>query len=910
MGGAAADRPRGLPWTARHSAMSAAAGIGLVLLVTVLPLRLAAQDSLQIVLLRGEIGVEPEPGALLATPSRLSIARTPLAGALVRLAERSGVQIAFSPALLPTAHHVECDCPALNLARVLDRFLEGTDLGYVELESQIVVVPRGEPEPARTAEGTQGGPGAVATLTGVVREDVSLEPVAFAGVFVTPAGGGARSSGGFTDRFGAFVIPDAPTGPVRIDANALGYVDWSRDYGELPGTSIEILLVPSPIELDSLGVLVGGRAGDPISVSRDAFVVDPAMIRGMPTVLETDVLRVIAISPSASAPSDFVSVPYIRGGTAEGTPVLLDGVRLFNPFHLGGFFSALNPEAVDHATLLPSSGAGAQHIGSLSGAIEIASRDGARDRHRVAGAVGLASSRLSVEGPVGGSTSYLVDGRRTYIDLLTRGLELAGVIPEHFPYSFSDLHAKITHDFGGFRRLSVTGYLNSEGISYSDSAATDRILFDWGNAALAAHYRDRVGNRTFLDVTLGHSRFGNDMASLSGLDGPVVDTAIFGHGRMTEDRADIRATWHLPRGTLTVGGQAIRVVGDHDYPYSDIEDVLVPLTLAARLWRVGTFANVDAKLSGPWRTRAGARLDRFSGVAHAFSPFAELSYTGRWWEARISGARSHQALASLRNEESIAASLLAYDLLVPVQGGPVPRNTEISAGWEGSMGSWRLRLDAYVRRMENLRIPGLAEDPLSEPVLEDPSLRRMGSGTVSGVEASWSWARGPVSTVGSYRWSHATRTLDTVTYVPRFHRDHELELGAALESGRSTWSARFSLRSGQPTTPILAAVPVGIHDSGGSRDTRWVLLYGEYNTGRLPHYLRLDLGWRRRPPASRSGERFVTPFVSVTNLFSAPNVLAGQAQVDYPDFSRGIRVERDYIPQMPMLAFFGVEFRF
>ena len=367
---------------------------------------------------------------------------------------------------------------------------------------------------------------------------------------------------------------------------------------------------------------------------------------------------------------------------------------------------------------------------------------------------------------------------------------------------------------------------------------------------------------------------------------------------MTEDRVDLRATWHLSLGTLTAGGQAIRFAGDHDYLDSDLEDILPPLVLRDRQWRIGAFANIDAPLGRTWRTRAGVRLDRFAGVANTFAPFAELSYAGAWWEARISAARSYQTLASLRNEESIGASLLAYDLMVPIERGPVPRNTEISAGREGSWGAWRLRLDAYAREMENLRLPALPQEPLEAWVLGDPSLRMVGSGTVTGVETSWSWARGPLSTVGSYRWSRATRTVDDVTYVPRFHRDHELEFGAALESGRSMWSARFSLRSGQPTTPILAAVPVGYHDSRGSEDTQWVLLWGEYNTGRLPRYLRLDLGWRRRQQGPSTGERFVTPFVSVTNLFSAPNVLAADVQIDFSYDGRGIEVERHYLPQM------------
>jgi len=314
-------------------------------------------------------------------------------------------------------------------------------------------------------------------------------------------------------------------------------------------------------------------------------------------------------------------------------------------------------------------------------------------------------------------------------------------------------------------------------------------------------------------------------------------------------------------------------------------------------------------------------LDRFAAVANTFSPFAEVRYAGAWWEARVSAGRSYQSLSSLRNEESVRASFLAYDLMVPVGRGPVPRNTEITAGWEGSRGAWRLRLDGYARRMDNLRLPPVPKEPLEALPLVDPSFNLPGSGIAAGVEASWSWAGGPLSTLGSYRWSRVVRTVNEATYVPRFHREHELEYGAALETGRSIWSARFSLRSGQPTTPVLGVIIVGDHGSGESDDIRWVVLTGDHNSGRLPHYLRLDLGWRRRQQGSSAGKRIVTPFVSVTNLFSAPNVVAHDVIIgeeNRPDFvpyvgqdvAGGIRVEAQYVPQMPMLAFFGLEFRF
>ena len=98
-------------------------------------------------LLKGRVGVDPAPGSLLATPARLAASGLPLSEALARLAERSRVLIAFSPTLLPRDHHVDCDCTALNTARALDRLLAGTGLGYVELGSQVVVVPLAPPDP-------------------------------------------------------------------------------------------------------------------------------------------------------------------------------------------------------------------------------------------------------------------------------------------------------------------------------------------------------------------------------------------------------------------------------------------------------------------------------------------------------------------------------------------------------------------------------------------------------------------------------------------------------------------------------------------------------------------------------------------------------------------------------------------
>lgn len=558
------------------------------------------------------------------------------------------------------------------------------------------------------------------TLTGVVRDSIDLEPIAFAEVTVTPVGDEAGVASASSDRFGAFVVPGVrAAGPVRVEVEAFGYGGWGRAYDVLPSDPLRVLLSPTPIRLEGVVAAVSGRSGDPISLSRDAFVIDSVLLRSLPTILEADVLRATAVSPSASATSDYSSVPFIRGGTSDGTPVLLDGVRLFNAFHLGGFLSAINAEVVERATLLAGSGGDGFAIGSLSGAIDIATRDGSRDRTRMAGGMGLASSRLSVEGPIGESVSYLVDGRRTWIDGFTRALKKLKVIDGYVPYFFQDVHAKVTGDLGGLRRLSVSGYMNSESLNDVDASERERMAMTWGNAAVSVHYRNRLGATGIVDANLGHSRFTSDMINVEdyrldanddGGDAPSPDTLLSGYGSMSETRADLKVVWHARDARIIAGTQATRFEADHDYHLSDhccswddmdISAFLSPLALREIGWRLAAYASVEIPVRRGFATRAGLRVDRFLGLATTLAPFAELGYGASWWRARISASLSHQALASVRNEESLVASFLAYDLLFPVSEAPVPRNAEFLIGWQGSRGGLRVRLDAYARAAQH-----------------------------------------------------------------------------------------------------------------------------------------------------------------------------------------------------------------
>jgi len=70
----------------------------------------------------------------LDRPARLVVGNVPIAIALVRLGEASGVPLAFSPSMLQGSRDsVDCDCGAVTVAEALEHLLAGTGTGYTEL---------------------------------------------------------------------------------------------------------------------------------------------------------------------------------------------------------------------------------------------------------------------------------------------------------------------------------------------------------------------------------------------------------------------------------------------------------------------------------------------------------------------------------------------------------------------------------------------------------------------------------------------------------------------------------------------------------------------------------------------------------------------------------------------------------
>lgn len=763
-----------------------------------------------------------------------------------------------------------------------------------------------------------------ATVRGLVREEGSLEPVPFASVQVQ-----ALQRGVLANERGYFVLTDLPVGSHTLLVGSLGYRSSATAITASPEASltIEILLSQAPIEVTGIEVQVGREEGIAAGAAGPGPIrLDPSVVDVVPGLAEADVLRTLQTLPAVQAVSDFSSALYVRGGSPDQNLMLLDGAPLFNPFHLGGIFGSVDPEAISAVNVLP--GAFPARVGDrLSSVIEMRTREGGRDHVRGNGSVGVVSSRISLDGPLPGDDgSYLFSFRRTYLDLFTDAAYKLGLIEGTLPYSFDDSNLKLSHDVGALGRLSLALHYDGETVDIPESIDFDGdVDFDFGTRSASLNYWQPLENGV-AELRAAISSFDGRFDAFEDEVVPVTPGSdLYETRRETVVRAGttirnallgVDLSWYRGRHLVRAGAQADRY--RFDYDVSSAPDALggyvpdfvlaeSPLTVAAYLedqW--SPMDGIEMRL-GLRVLTAGSRgtawMPRF-GVQYELTPRVSLS---------LGGGRSAQAIHSLRDEESLAASLVAYDLLAGVPeeiGLSRAEDLVVGAAWTGP--STSLRVDAFTKRFTRLPIAPTPDELLEAPVIVTEGFVE-GDGSASGLEFLGRHSRGDAEVTLAYSLLYARRSHGTAEYAPRFERRHTVDLlGVIPIRRRAQASARFIFGSGQPHTPAVGVVAPRIYDpdrgvlTPGPSGAGGVIVLGEHNSSRLPHYLRLDIGARGDFQPRWFGRMVtVTPYIQVLNVLNTRNVLFAEPTA----FGFGQPV-LEFAPQLPIFPTLGVEWKF
>ncbi len=381
------------------------------------------------------------------------------------------------------------------------------------------------------------------SINGFIRENTTGEPLPYANIILPDLNRGATSN---VD--GYFVVSDLPVGTHRLIISIIGYSNDERMI-ELP----DDMNLRLDIRLDQTII-----AGQPIEVNaeREKFkelvststvTLDRRTIEVAPSFVEADVFRALQMLPGVQSLNDFSSALYVRGSTPDQNLIMLDGITVYNPMHLGGIFSTFNTDAIKEADF-HAGGFPAQYGGRLGSILNIINREGNTEEFSGSANISLISSKMLVEGPLptGDSDlikgSWMLAGRRTYFDAIMNtgwkylikpfmSEDVREDSPDKLvPYYFYDFQGKMNLDVGSDHRLTWSSFYGDDVLDWnfeSDYSSddwgyddwendneyyyegTDKSVFDWrwGNFTNSLTWRWIVNPKLIARTFVANSRF-------------------------------------------------------------------------------------------------------------------------------------------------------------------------------------------------------------------------------------------------------------------------------------------------------------------------------------------------------------------------------------------------------------------
>lgn len=328
------------------------------------------------------------------------------------------------------------------------------------------------------------------TLSGYVREAKSQESLSDVHIRVKNTRIGTTSN-----VYGFYSIKLDASREYELEFSKVGYQSFSKKILLTANQNLIVELTPSNTLLEEVKVH-NTENEDPSTLS-----LQMSDVKQLPSFLgEKDVLKTFQLLPGVQKGNEGSQGLSVRGGSSDQNLLMLDDAVVYNAYHLFGFFSVFNNDAIKQADLYKG-GFSAKYGGRTSSVLDMQMKEGSHEKFHGEGSIELLSSKITLEGPIKFKypTSYIVSARRTYVDLiLPRSLDIKNT-------SFYDLNAKINTEFNAHNRLYLSGYF---GRDVSKDVTKYRTSgFGWGNATATLRWNHLFSDKVFANTSLIFSHF-------------------------------------------------------------------------------------------------------------------------------------------------------------------------------------------------------------------------------------------------------------------------------------------------------------------------------------------------------------------------------------------------------------------
>jgi len=407
------------------------------------------------------------------------------------------------------------------------------------------------------------------TIKGQVVDAKTKEPLTGVGIFIIGENIGAR-----TDSNGDFLISELAGRAYTLRFSRSGYETKSIEsvtIGEDGMANLHVELMEEVILLKDLVVTPGrfGIMGAETPAVRQTL--SRKDIKTLPQFGE-DLYRAVNRLPGVSPSNDYSAKFVVRGGEHDEVLVLMDGLEIYEPFHMrdvnGGALSIIDVDAVEGIDLM-TGGFSAEYGDRLSGVFNIKSRKAPEDQRIFTAGISMLNARASSQGTFSNNKgSWLVSARRGYMDL---ALKMMGE-DEDFKPTYYDVLGKAGYRLSENHTLSVN-FLH---------AGDDTDLAEGDGDVSHTEYGNTYGWLTLKSI-LSPGLFAETVASIGQVTHKREGTAFYGGSQdldftVTDSRDfdlyGLKQSWSFElsqRHYLKWGFDVKKLTADYDYSSEDWE---------------------------------------------------------------------------------------------------------------------------------------------------------------------------------------------------------------------------------------------------------------------------------------------------------------------------------------------------
>ena len=708
------------------------------------------------------------------------------------------------------------------------------------------------------------------SVYGFVTDSSNGEALIGANVFINELGLGMA-----TDINGYYVLQGITPGVHDILVSYVGYEILTERIEIVDGDALKLDLVLRE-EVVSIGEVevTAEKLKRKNNIQPSTVNLSPRMLRSAPALAEPDLFRTIQALPGVLTTSEFSTGLVIRGGNTDQNLILLDGVTVYNPSHLGGIFSNFIVDGVKEAELIKGA-YNAEYGGRLSAVLNIISREGNKKKIEGKANLSLLSAQATLEGPFY-KGAWVFSGRRTYFDKIFQN------VPSIPPYYFYDIQSHIYSDLTPKDRISLSFYNGVDDLIFDTFGLAGR----WGNRTISTQYRRVFSEKLIGNFLLANSLFFTEFG-LGGSNGLNSDNEI--------DDATLAAnfSWFKSSSSVVKFGAQIKNLG---FLYTNSFNDSLQFKIKTRPKEYAGYAKLKYSPSEKFILEPGVRINLYNVYSDSIFPDLRFGMKYLLTDDRyinFSVGNYHQFIATFQDDynPTILDQWIAVDNTVDPA-----KSSQIVLGYEEYINDlYKLQVEGYYKDIKNLftfeESRSTTDEAISDTALSD--IVTPSNGYAYGLELFAQKMSGRFSGWLAYTYSVSRKSMNSIfydkneEYYNSWDRTHSFSaLGNYQISKKWDMNWKMSLQSGQAYTPIIGYYNQILPESP---DEVYRTIPGTRNSARYSPYSRLDLGFVYHTKFFGSK---MDVYVQIINLFNRKNTFRKSYNVG--NIYNGIDDDRDW----------------